>query len=143
MQSALVRQRWLMHDGSSRWPKERGAQKEEDPQSSSFVRHPDQGRDALSGKFTVTRAQARALKKISEQPERRGGGISLDAIRRDMLPDMATELRRMARTYLRTHRGGKELLDGLAIAEVLGVDPTLLSGIRREIGEAARRRKAA
>jgi hypothetical protein len=97
----------------------------------------------MSGKFTVSRAQARELKRISERMARKGGSIPLEVIRRDMLRDMATELRRLARSYLRTHRGGTELLDCLAIAEVEGVDPSLLTGIRREIGEAARRRRAA
>jgi hypothetical protein len=97
----------------------------------------------MSGKFTVTRTQARELKRISARMDRKGEGIPLEVIRRDMLRDMATELRRMAKAYLRTHRGGAELLDCLAIAEVEGVEPSLLAGIRREIGEAARRRKAA
>ena len=97
----------------------------------------------MSGKFTVTRAQARELKRISERMDRKGGGIPLEVVREEMLRDMAAELRRMAKAYVRTHRGGTELLDCLAIAEVEGVDPTLLAGIRREIGEAARRRKAA
>ena len=97
----------------------------------------------MSGKFTVSRAQARELKRISERMDRKGGGVPLEVIRRDMLRDMAAELRRLAKAYLRTHRGGTGLLDCLAIAEVEGVDASLLAGIRREIGEAARRRKAA
>jgi len=97
----------------------------------------------MSGKFTVSKAQAREMKKISERMERTGRGVSLAVIRREMMDDMANELRRMTRAYVRTHRGGAELLDCLAIAEVEGVDPALLAAIRREIGEAARKRKAA
>jgi hypothetical protein len=49
----------------------------------------------MSGKFTVSRAQARDLKRISERMDRKGGGVPLEVIRRDMLRDMAVE--RLAR----------------------------------------------
>jgi hypothetical protein len=97
----------------------------------------------MSGKFTVSKAQAREMKKIAERMDRSGRGVPLEVIRQQMMDDMANELRRMTRAYVRNHKGGAQLLDCLAIAEVEGVDPALLAAIRREIGEAARKRKAA
>jgi hypothetical protein len=97
----------------------------------------------MSKPFTVTKAQARDLKRISERMDREGGGVSLEVVRRRMLEDMATQLGRMARAYGRTGKGAKELLDALSLAEVEGVDPTTLAEIRRWLGEKVRKRRAA
>jgi hypothetical protein len=56
---------------------------------------------------------------------------------------MARELPRLAKTYERTGKGAKDLLEALALAEVEGVDPNLLAEIRRGLGERIRKRKAA
>ena len=92
--------------------------------------------------FTVTRAQARELTRIAERMEREGG-IPHEVVRRQWLADMAVELRKMAKAFERTGRGAKELLEGLVIAEAEGVDPVLLAGIRRELGQHMKRRRAA
>jgi hypothetical protein len=97
----------------------------------------------MSKSFTVTKAQARELKRISDRMARGGGGVSLEVVRRKMLEDMAVELRRMARAYGRTGRGARELLDALSLAEVEGVDAATLTAIRRELGERVRKRRAA
>jgi hypothetical protein len=97
----------------------------------------------MSKAFTVTRAQAREMKRISQRMAREGGGVSLEVVRRKMLDDMAIELRKMARAYSRTGKGARELLDALSLAEVEGVDATTLAAIRRELGERVRKRKAA
>jgi hypothetical protein len=97
----------------------------------------------MSKPFTVTKAQARELKRIAERMARERGGVSLEVVRNKMLADMATELRRMARVYGRTGKGAKELLDALSLAEVEGVDPSTLAAIRKELGERVRKRKAA
>jgi hypothetical protein len=97
----------------------------------------------MSKPFTVTKAQASELKRISERMDREGGGVPLDVVRREMLADMAIELRKMAKAYNRTGKGAKELLDALSLAEVEGVDATTLAEIRRGLGEKVRRRRAA
>lgn len=97
----------------------------------------------MSKPFTVTKSQARELKRISQRMKRQGGGVSIDVIRQDWLDDMAAELRRMAKAYLRTHRGGAELLDALGVAKVEGVDPAVLTEIIDLIGSKQRKRRAA
>lgn len=92
---------------------------------------------------TVTRAQARELKRIAERMARQGGGVSLDVVRREMLADMAAELRRMARVYVRTRKGGAELLEALGVAKVEGVDQAVLEEVISLIGSKQRKRKAA
>ena len=92
--------------------------------------------------FTVTRAQASQLKRIAERLAREGG-IPHEAVRAEWLADMTSELRKMVRTFERTGRGAKELLEALVIAEAEGVDPGLLAEIRRELAQRARRRRAA
>jgi hypothetical protein len=92
--------------------------------------------------FTVTRAQARDIKRIDERTARLGG-VAPDVIHGDWLEDMAAELRQMAKTFERTGRGAKELLEGLFLAEVEGVDARVLAEIRRSIGEKVRKKRAA
>ena len=55
-----------------------------------------------------------------------------------MLDDMATELRRLAKAFTRTGRGGKDLLEKLVIAEVEGVDAKILTKIRRDSARESR-----
>jgi hypothetical protein len=92
--------------------------------------------------FTVKRAEARQLKRIAEKMSAEGG-TAHGAVRKEWLADMAAELRRLAKTFDRTGRGARELLEALVIAETEGVDAGLLAEIRREIGEKVRKRRAA
>src|SRR5215471_3246699 len=97
----------------------------------------------MSGKpFTVTRAQARELKRIAEKMSRERG-TPHEVVRREWLAEMAAELRKLARTFERTGRGAKELLEALVIAEAEGMDATTLAEIRRELGQKVKRRRAA
>ena len=92
--------------------------------------------------FTVTRAMARQLKRIAERMSREGG-TPHEVVRAEWLAEMVTELKKMARAFERTGRGAKELLEALVIAEAEGVDPLLLANIRRDLGQKARKRRAA
>jgi hypothetical protein len=92
--------------------------------------------------FTVTRAEARELKRIDQKMSREGG-TPHEAVRKEWLADMAAELRKLAKTFERTGRGARELLEALVIAETEGVDAALLEEIRREIGQKVRKRRAA
>ncbi|HXU80946.1 MAG TPA: hypothetical protein VN914_06085 [Polyangia bacterium] len=85
---------------------------------------------------------AKQLKRI-DQSMSREGGIPHQVVRDRWLADMAIELRKMARSYERTGRGAKELLEGLVIAEAEGLDPVLLASIRRGLADKARKRRAA
>jgi len=92
--------------------------------------------------FTVKRAEARQLKRVAEKTSATGG-IAHATVRKEWLAEMAAELRRLARTFDRTGRGARELLESLVIAETEGVDAAVLAEIRREIGEKVRKRRAA
>jgi len=92
--------------------------------------------------FTVTKAFARELKRIDERMSR-GQWVPMKVVRQQMLDDMATELRRLARAFARTGRGGKDLLEKLVIAEVEGVDAKILTKIRRDLGQRVTKRQAA
>jgi hypothetical protein len=92
--------------------------------------------------FTVTQSEARELKRIDEKMSR-DGGIPHATVRKEWLAEMAVELRRLAKTFERTGRGAKDLLEALVVAETEGVDASVLTEIRRELGEKVRRRRAA
>ena len=92
--------------------------------------------------FTVTPAEARQLKRISEKMSREAG-TPHETVHRAWLAEMAAELRKLARTFERTGRGARELLEALVIAEAEGVDANLLATIRREIGHKVKKRRAA
>ena len=94
----------------------------------------------MSRPFTVTRAEARELKRRS-QKVRRGGGIPHAVVRREWLAEMERELRSMVRAYDGSARRGRELLEALIVAEEEGV--RAVSEIRHELGEKIRKRKAA
>ncbi len=94
----------------------------------------------MSRPFTVSRAEARELKRRSERV-RREGGIPHEVVRREWLAEMERELRSMVRSYDGTARKGRELLEALIIAEEEGV--RAVSEIRHELGEKIRKRKAA
>ncbi|HXU04779.1 MAG TPA: hypothetical protein VN903_27640 [Polyangia bacterium] len=70
--------------------------------------------------FTVSPALARQLDRISERMSREGG-IPHEVIVREMLEDMARELKRMVAAYDGSPRKAKELLEAFLIAEKEGV----------------------
>jgi hypothetical protein len=92
--------------------------------------------------FTVTKEFARELTRIND---RMSGGhwVPMTVVRQQMLDDMATELRRLARAFARTGRGGKDLLEKLVITEVEGVDAKILTKIRLDLGQRVTKRQAA
>jgi len=76
----------------------------------------------MSGKpFTVTRAEARELKRRAERV-RRTGGVPHAEVVAEMRRDMDRELRQMVRRY--KHPGNKltEILECMAIAHAEGID---------------------
>ena len=90
--------------------------------------------------IALTRSEARELKRIDEKMSREGG-IPHEIVRREWLSDLATELRTMVKTFERTGRGAKDLLEALVVAE--GVDATVLAEIRRELGQRVKKRRDA
>ena len=90
--------------------------------------------------FTVTRGEARELKRRSDRM-RREGGIPHEIVRREWLAEMERELRSMVRAYDGSARRGRQLLEALIVAEEEGV--TAVAAIRHELGEKIRKRKAA
>ena len=92
--------------------------------------------------LTVTREHGRELKRIIESVSR-GHRVPHALVRQRMLDAMAADLQKVAETYERTGRGAKKLLDCLVIAEVEGVDPKLLTKIRRQLGQRVTKRQAA
>jgi predicted dehydrogenase len=91
--------------------------------------------------FTVTRAEARELKRRSESLRRHGGGIPHEVVRRAWLAEMERELRAMVRAYDGGARKGRELLEALLVAEEEGV--RAVAEIRRVLAEKVRKRQAA
>ena len=91
---------------------------------------------------SLTRAEARELKRVDDKMSREGG-IPHELVRQEWLSDMATELRKMVKTFERTGRGAKDLLEALVVAETEGLDATLLAEIRRELGQRVKKRRAA
>jgi hypothetical protein len=90
----------------------------------------------------ISKREARDLRKIAERTHREGG-IPLRAVQAELLQDMAAELRRMASAYVRTRKGGAELLEALGVASAEGVDPAVVTEIIATIGGKSRRRRAA
>ncbi len=95
----------------------------------------------MSKAFTVTRAEARELKRRSEEMERRGGGIPYAVVRAKWLAKLGRELREMVRQYDGSARGAKKLLECILIAEEEGVPD--VAEIRRELAAKLGRKRAA
>ena len=91
--------------------------------------------------FTVTRAEARDLKRRSEEMDRKGGGIPHEVVRARWLNKLGRELREMIRTYDGTAREAKKVLQALLIAEQEGVPD--LAEIRRTLAVKMSRKRAA
>jgi predicted dehydrogenase len=95
----------------------------------------------MSRPFTVTRAQARELKRRSEKLRRQGGGIPHAVARREWLAQMERELRAMVRGYDGSARKARELLEALLAAEEEGV--AAVAEIRHQLASKVARKRAA
>jgi hypothetical protein len=82
----------------------------------------------------------RELNRISERMSREGG-IPHEVIVRQMLDDMARELKRMVAAYDGSPRKAKELLEAFLIAEAEGVKG--VADLRRSLAGRLSKRKAA
>jgi hypothetical protein len=96
---------------------------------------------AMSRRDTVSRTEARELKRRSDDLERRGGGIPHSLVRGRWLAKLGRELREMVRTYDGSGREAKKLLEAVLIAEQEGLPD--VAEIRRELAAKLGRRRAA
>jgi hypothetical protein len=90
--------------------------------------------------FTLTRAEARELKRIDDKMSR-DGGTPHAVVRRQWLDEMARELRRMASAYDGSPKKAKDLFEALLVAESEGVPG--VAEVRKTLGARVRRRRAA
>ena len=95
----------------------------------------------MSRRVTVSSAQARVLKRRSDEMQRKGGGIPHDVVHKRWLAKLGRELREMVRTYDGSARESKRLLEAVLIAEEEGLPD--VADIRRELATKLGRRRAA
>ncbi len=95
----------------------------------------------MSRSFTLTRAEARELKRRSEKLRRQGGGIPHEVVRAEWLGELEEALKLMVRTYDGSGRKARELLEALLVAEEEGVAG--VSEIRRQLAAKLAKRRAA
>ena len=91
--------------------------------------------------FTVTRAEARELRRRSEELDHHGGGIPHEVVRAKWLNRLEQELREMVRTYDGTARDAKRVLECLLVAEREGVKN--LARLRRALALKVEKKRAA
>ena len=96
---------------------------------------------AVSKHFTLSKAEARELKRRSEEWDRRGWGIPLAVVHKKWLARLARELRQMVRAYDGSAREAKKLLECLLIAEEEGAPD--VAEIRHELAMKLGRKRAA
>ena len=85
----------------------------------------------VSKYFTVSKAEARELKRRSEEWDRRGFGIPFAIVHAKWLAKLGRELRQMVKAYDGTAREAKKLLECLLIAEEEGLPD--VAEIRHEL----------
>jgi hypothetical protein len=90
---------------------------------------------------TVTREEARELKRRSAELDRRGGGVPHEAVEARWLAKMGRELRQMVRDYDGGTKGAKKILEAFLIAEEEGLPD--LGDIRQELLAKMARKRAA
>ena len=90
--------------------------------------------------FRGSRAMEQELRRISDRMDREGG-IPHAVIVREMLDDMARELKRMVAAYDGSPKKAKELLEAFLIAEAEGVRG--VAELRRSLAGKLSKRKAA
>ena len=95
----------------------------------------------MSKPFTLSKAEARELRRRSEEMDRRGGGIPFAVVHARWLVRMGRELREMVRTYDGSAREAKKLLECILIAEEEGVRD--VADIRHELAVKLGRKRAA
>jgi hypothetical protein len=95
----------------------------------------------VSKRFTVTRAEARELKRRSDELGRRGGSIPLAVVHAKWLAKLGRELREMVREYDGSAREAKKLLECILIAEEEGLPD--VAEIRHELAVKLARKHAA
>jgi len=71
---------------------------------------------------SITREEARELKRRSEELDRRGGGIPHEVVRAKWVAKLGRELREMVRAYDGSARKARELLEAILVAEEEGVE---------------------
>jgi hypothetical protein len=91
--------------------------------------------------FTVTKSEARELRRRSEEMERRGGGIPHAVVEARWLARLGRELRQMVRAYDGSAREAKKLLECILIAEEEGLPD--VAEIRHELAVKLGRKRAA
>ena len=94
----------------------------------------------MSKPFTVSKAEARELRRRSEEMDRRGGGVPSPSSR-EWLAKLGRELRQMVRAYDGSAREAKKLLECILIAEEEGLPD--VAEIRHELAVKLGRRRAA
>ena len=95
----------------------------------------------MSKPFTLSKAEARELRRRSEEMDRRGGGIPFAVVHAKWLAKMGRELREMVRAYDGSAREAKKLLECILIAEEEGVRD--VAEIRHELAVKLGRKRAA
>ena len=71
--------------------------------------------------FTISKAEARELKRRSDEWDRRGWGIPLAVVEARWLAKLGRELRQMVRDYDGSAREARKLLECILIAEEEGL----------------------
>jgi len=94
----------------------------------------------VSKYFTISKAEARELKRRSEDMDRRGG-IPFDVVEAKWLAKLGRELRQMVRAYDGSAREAKKLLECILIAEEEGLPD--VAEIRHDLALKLGRRRAA
>jgi len=88
---------------------------------------------------SITREEARELKRRSEELDRRGGGIPHEVVRARWVARLGRELREMVRAYDGSARKARELLEAILVAEEEGVEG--VAAVRRELAAKVNRLK--
>jgi len=95
----------------------------------------------VSKYFSISRAEARELKRRSDEADRRGGAIPFAIVRAKWLAKLGRELRQMVRAYDGSPREAKKLLECILIAEEEGLPD--VAEIRHELALKLERKRAA
>ena len=95
----------------------------------------------MSKPFTLSKAEARELKRRSAEWDRRGWGLPHAVVEAKWLAKLGRELRQMVRAYDGSAREAKKLLECILIAEEEGLPD--VAEIRHELAAKLGRRRAA
>jgi hypothetical protein len=95
----------------------------------------------MTKRVTMSRAEAREIKRRSDVMERKGGGIPHEIVHARWLAKLGRELREMVRTYDGSAREAKKLLEAVLIAEEEGLPD--VAEIRHDLATKLGRKRAA